>query len=57
MNLVARQTTVELLRKKNKARRRSIWTQEDVDWAYRYADETLGWFALGLSCNELIRSK
>ena len=37
--LIARQPTDELRRKQIKARRRSIWTQEDVDRANREADE------------------
>jgi hypothetical protein len=41
IRLVARQPSSELQRKADKARRRNIWTQEDVDLTVRYADEML----------------
>lgn len=43
--LIARQPDAELERKKLRARRKAIWTQEDVDWAYRCADHWLTFFA------------
>jgi hypothetical protein len=39
--LIARQSKRELQRKRDKARRKAIWTQEDVDAAYRWADDYL----------------
>lgn len=43
--LIARQSDAEIGRKKSKAQRRGIWTQEDIDWAYRKADHWLQLFA------------
>lgn len=43
--LVARQSDAELKRKQVKARRRGIWTQEDVDAVYRTADHWLEFFS------------
>lgn len=39
--LVARQSLEELARKRDKAQTRSrIWTQEEIDYAMRWGDET-----------------
>ena len=45
--LVDRQATPELKRKKVKAERRGIWTQEDIDHAGRSARELIAWIKWG----------
>lgn len=41
--LIAKQSSQELERKMKRAKRRSLWTQEDIDYGFRWADEFLKW--------------
>jgi hypothetical protein len=43
--LVKRQTLDELKRKALKARRRGIWTREDIDYAQRKAQNIHAWLS------------
>lgn len=42
--LIARQSDAELKRKAKKARNRSTWAQEEIDWAERWATGMAAYF-------------